>query len=91
MKLHKHFLPQDLEKASREYHCYKDLLIRMQVEADSGRMEQAKLTSIDLTKSLHELNKLLEKKYQHEKMLRVAEMMGTAGVHVQVVRKMLHE
>jgi len=91
MRLHKHFLSSDLGQASRQYHCFKDCLQLMVQHLEKGEIEKAKHRSIDVTRSLHELNRLSEKKYEQDQMNRLIEMMGASGIDVQVVRKLSHE
>lgn len=91
MKLHKHFLPQDLPQASKEYWCFKDLLLKITTEIENGNIEKAKHHSLDLTRSLHELSRLSAKKYEQEKVNHLIEQMGVAGINVQVIRKLHHE
>jgi len=91
MKLHKHFLPEDLGQASREFWCIKDLLQKITFLIEEGEIEKAKRLSIDLTRSLHELSRLSAKKYEQDQMNQIVEMMGSAGINVQVIRKLHHE
>jgi len=58
---------------------------------NNGNAELAKHRSIDVTRSLHELCKLAEKKYEVDRMNFYTEMMGASGVNMQVVRKLHHE
>jgi len=81
MKLHRHFLPQDLNQASREYHCTRDLLIKVSHELQHGNIEKAKHLSIDLTRSLHELERLADNKHEQDKVNHLIEMMGTSSIH----------
>jgi outer membrane protein assembly factor BamD (BamD/ComL family) len=72
-------MPEDLKQASQESWCAKDLLQLISESLDAGEVEKAKQHSIDLTKSLHELSKLADKKriaesYAH--MLRQMDMQG---------------
>lgn len=91
MRLHEHFLPQDMIEASKEFWCVQDLLMQLEMELENGQVHDAKMTSVDLKKSLQELTKLAEKRYQKEKMNQIAEMMGAAGIHIEVIRKLHHE
>lgn len=91
MKLHKHFLNSDLDQASREYHCTRDLIVLIRKNLMDGNIEQAKQLSIELTRSLHELSKLADKKLEQDKFNHLIEMMGAAGIHVQVLRGVINE
>lgn len=91
MRLHKHFLPQDLAKASKHYHCLIDCLELVTLHLNKGNVELAKQRSIDVTRSLRELCKLAEKKYEVDRMNFYTEMMGASGINVQVIRKLHHE
>lgn len=91
MRLHKHFLKEDLGQASRQYHCFKDCLKLMISHLQNGEIERAKQRSIDVTRSLHELSRLSAKKYEQDQMNQIVEMMGSAGINVQVIRKLHHE
>lgn len=90
MRLHEHFLPGDLEKASKEYHCIRDLLIDINLELKKGNSERAKQLSIELTRSLHELTRLAEKKSDLDRISTYMEQLGAAGINIQVVRKLKH-
>lgn len=87
MRLHKHFLPQDLGQASKQYHCFKDCLELMIRHLENGEMEKAKHRSIDVTRSLHELSRLSAKKYEMDKVNQLVEQMGVAGLNIQVIRR----
>lgn len=91
MKLHEHFLNSDLDQASREYHCTRDLIVLIRKNLIDGNIEQAKQLSIELTRSLHELEKLSEKKTEQDKVNRLVEMMGAAGIHMQVLRGVIND
>jgi len=91
MKLHEHFLPEDMKEASKEFWCIKDLIIKLKLQLDRGNTEGAKHTSIDLTKSLHELTKLSEKKYRQEKNQEVVNLMAVTAVHFEVLRSLNNE
>src|SRR5699024_7627857 len=91
MKLHNHFLPDDMEEASKEFWCIKDLIIKLKLQLDRGNTEGAKHTSIDLTKSLHELTKLSEKKYRQEKNQEAVNLMAVTAVHFEVLRRLNNE
>lgn len=89
MKLHKHFLPEDIRHASEEYWCVMDLLTEIMTKLQNGEMESAKHRSIDLTKSLHELSMLSGKKYTIDRRNEIVNQMNAAGVHVELVRRQL--
>ena len=86
MKLHKHFLQQDMVQASKEYHSYKDLLAIVDRELDRGDIESAKHRATDMLLSLQELSKLSYKKYNLERQNKLMEQMGAAGISIQLVR-----
>jgi len=91
MKLHEHFLNSDLDQASREYHCTRDLIVLIRKNLIDGNISESKRLSIELTRSLHELEKLSDKKLEQEKVNHLIEMMGAAGIHVQVLRGVINE
>lgn len=91
MKLHKYFLPEDLEQASREFWCLKDLLLKITADIENGEIEKAKHLSIDLTRSLHELSRLSSKKHEMDKVNYLMEQLGAAGMNIQVIRKLKNE
>lgn len=91
MKLHEHFLPNDLYNASKEFHSFKDCLELVTAHIDNGDVELAKHRSVDMIKSLHELTKLARKKNEVERRNKFLEQMGAAGVNIQVVRMYRHE
>lgn len=86
MKLHKHFLPQDMVQASKEYHCYKELSALVDREIERGDIESAKHRATDMLLSLQELSKLNYKKHKLERQNKLMEQMGAAGISIQVVR-----
>lgn len=86
MRLHEHFLKSDLHQASREFWCVKDVLKAIHEELSKGNAEKAKHLSIELTRSLHELSRLADKKYEMDRINRLVEQMGTAGINIEVLR-----
>lgn len=87
MRLHEHFLKDDLDKASEEYHCFKDCLSLMVTHIEDGNIELAKQRSIDVTKSLHELSKLADKKNKADKQNMLVQYMIQNGISIQVLRR----
>ncbi|WP_164219311.1 hypothetical protein [Virgibacillus sp. YIM 98842] len=79
MRLHKHFMPEDLKQASKESWCAKDLLQLISELLEAGEVEKAKHYSTDLTKSLHELSKLADKKRIAESYAKMLRQMGVQG------------
>ena len=47
MRLHKHFMPEDLKQASKESWCAKDLLQLISELLEAGEVEKAKHYSTD--------------------------------------------
>lgn len=88
MRLHKHFMPEDLKQASQESWCAKDLLQLISELLESGEVERAKHYSADLTKSLHELSKLADKKRKAESYAAVLRQMDMQG---DVIRRYFFE
>lgn len=62
MKLHEHFLKEDLEQASKEFHCSKECLELTFLHVKSGNIILAKKRIEDVKKSLEELSNLSKKK-----------------------------
>ncbi|MGM8212601.1 hypothetical protein ACLIBH_07385 [Virgibacillus sp. W0430] len=93
MKLHEHFLPNDLYEASKEFHSFKDCLALVTAHIDKGEIEieLAQHRSVDMIKSLHELVQLARKKNEIDRRNRLLEQMGAAGINIQVVRMYKHE
>lgn len=91
MHLHEHFLPKDLEQASKEYKCFKDCLEIITKNVNKGQVEKAKHHATDMIKSLHELSKLSYKKKEVETRNEIMNLMGLAGIDTQVHRVSLHD
>jgi len=87
MKLHESFLKEDLFQANEEYVCFRDCLELMIEHIQEGEMEQAKQRSIDVTKSLHELSKLAQKKNELERRTKLVRHMQEQGITIQIVRR----
>lgn len=86
MKLHEHFLKEDLYQASKEFNCFKDCLELTMIHAKNGDVELAKQRSIDVTKSLHELGKMAYKKTQVDRRNEMVRQLQQRGIDIQVVR-----
>lgn len=86
MKLHEHFLKEDLYQASKEFNCFKDCLELTMIHANNGDVELAKQRSIDVTKSLHELSKMAYKKTQVDRRNEMVRQLQQRGIDIQVVR-----
>ena len=91
LRLHQHFLPEDLEQASKQYWCLIDLLTVITKEIQRGDIVAAKYRSTDLTRSLHELSKLADKKQVVDRHNALVQQMIHDGVHIQVIRRLHHE
>ncbi|MGX9931990.1 hypothetical protein PD280_06290 [Virgibacillus salarius] len=91
MNLEKHFLPNDIKRASEEYWCVMDLLSMIMKLTNEGNIARAKHLSTDLTKSLHELEQMSSKKYKEDKLHTLVQELAQRGVDVEVVRVRLHE
>src|SRR5699024_3676857 len=87
MKLHERFLKEDLLQANEEYVCFRDCLGLMVDHVLKGEIEQAKQRSIDVTKSLHEMSKLAQKKIDFERRTELIKQMQEHGITVQIVRR----
>lgn len=79
MRLHEHVLPKEMVQGSKEKHCAEDLLKLITKQLKEGKIEAAKLNSIDLTKSLHELSKMKDRKRTSEKYDALLSYMGFEG------------
>lgn len=91
MNLEKHFLPDDIKRASEEYWCVMDLLSMIMKLTNEGNIAKAKHLSTDLTKSLHELERMSSKKYNQEKFSELLLELSQRGVDVEIVRMHLNE
>lgn len=87
MKLHEHFLKEDLYQASKEFNCFKDCLELTMIHVNNGDVELAKQRSIDVTKSLHEMSKLAQKKNDIERRNMLVRHMQQQGIDIQLIRK----
>ncbi|WP_188453767.1 hypothetical protein [Virgibacillus oceani] len=97
MKLHNHFLKDDISKASEEYWRAMEALSNTMTLMNQGRISEAKHVSIGITKALHEQEKLTDKKRQSVKEKNLSniesliEELEAKGVHIRVVRGLHHE
>ncbi|WP_121615249.1 hypothetical protein [Virgibacillus halodenitrificans] len=91
MKLENHFLPEDISDASKEYWAVLDLMAAIMRKINDSDIEIAKHFSIDLTKSLHELTKLSDKKYKQDRYQEMINEMKEQGIHIELVRGLMHE
>jgi len=92
MKLHDHFLNNDLDQASREYHCSRDLIVLIRKNLIDGNISESKRLSIELTRSLHELERLSAKKLEQDKVNHLIEMMGTSSIQaINILRCVSNE
>ena len=62
MSFYKHFSKENSFKAKLERICLNDCLSMMIEHIEKGNFELAKQRSIDVTRSLHELSKLAERR-----------------------------
>ncbi len=90
MNLHEHFLPRDLEQASKEYKCVKELMQKIQDYVAKGKVDQAMELSTSLTLSLHELSNLA---FHRRKLERHKRLLGLLPVqaHIEIVRGIKHD
>ncbi|MEN2765800.1 hypothetical protein [Ornithinibacillus xuwenensis] len=86
MKLHQHFLPQDLKQASEEYWCVVDLLEVITKDIQKGDIELAKHRSTDLTRSLHEMSQLAHKKQIVDRHREIVKQMHHDAIQFQIMR-----
>lgn len=86
MKLHKHFLENDIKQASYEYWKHLDLMSSVARYMAIGDVKNAKLLSVELTKAIHEMDKLNDKKLQLDRRNEIVKMMNEQGVQIQFLR-----
>ncbi|WP_106494931.1 hypothetical protein [Lentibacillus sp. Marseille-P4043] len=91
VKLEKQFLPDDIYRASQEYWCSLDLQCMIAEKLVSGDFDAAKNMSIDLTKSLHELSKMSDKKHDQDELNTLMDELIQQGVAFELVRRYSHE
>lgn len=90
MNLHEHFLPQDLEQASKEYKSYKDCNKHVQADMEKGDVETAKHYTIDALRSLQELSKLADRKKSCDRHKHLFNGMPTV-THIELTRAISNE
>lgn len=91
MKLHKHFLPQDMVQASKEFHSVKDCLKLIDLHLNAGDIKFAEERIKDMLFSLQELSRLAGKKESKSKLDNLLEHLHVKGINAQVVRMIKHE
>lgn len=91
MKLHKHFLPEDMVKASQEFHSVKDCLQLINLHLRVGDIHYAEERTKDMLFSLQELSRLADKKESKSKFDSLLEYLQARGINAQVVRMIKHE
>src|SRR5690625_309886 len=89
MRFHEHFLLGDILEASKEYESFKDCLEMVIRHTELGEFDLAEERSIDVLKSLEELNHLSRSKRSNDRLVRIANMMGVAGIDLDEIRRSL--
>lgn len=87
MKLHKHFLKEDLYNADKEFNCFKDCLILAYESVEKGDMQAAQLRMYDANRSFTELARLSKNKNESEQLGGLINRMYQSGVDFQVMRR----
>lgn len=88
MKLHEHFLKQDLEDASKEFHCFKDCVEISLKHINDGRIDLAEERMQDANHSLAALSMLYKRKsyIEYQRKFELCSLLQGKGADIQVVR-----
>ena len=81
------FLDRDLKKALKEYHAAKSCIARMEGKLTAGDLQEAKLTAVDFLNSLSELEKLLTRKENHDRLVQTVESLAVRGIDISLVKR----
>lgn len=87
MRFHEHFLLGDVMQASKEYESFKDCLDQIAHHTELGEFDLAQARTEDMMKSLEELQHLSRSKRSNDRMVKIANMMGIAGIDPDVIRR----
>ena len=85
MKLHNHFREKDLLEASKQYHCFKDLLALIDREAKRGDMQSAILRTEDMLKSLEKMAELSAEKYNEDRYQSLMKQREQKGIDAKIL------
>lgn len=81
------FLEHDFKKALKEYHAAKSCITRMESKLTAGDLQEAKLTAVDFLNSLSELEKLLTRKENHDRLVQTVESLAVRGIDISLVKR----
>jgi hypothetical protein len=81
------FLPQDSKAAIAEYRAAWTCIGRIEESLMKGDLKEAKLTIRDLSKSLRELERLAERKQNHEQLMTFVAELKERGILVSTVAR----
>jgi hypothetical protein len=77
------FLPQDTHTAITEYRAAWTCISRIEECLMKGDLQEAKLTIRDLSKSIIELERLAERKQNHDRFIQVINDLNSKGILVE--------
>ena len=81
------FRPKDLRSALLEYKAAKACIARMEEKLTTGDLKEAKLTAVDFLNSLTELEKLLKRKENHDRLVQTVEDLAKRGIDISLVTR----
>ncbi|WP_420768726.1 hypothetical protein ACNR9V_03075 [Parageobacillus thermoglucosidasius] len=80
-------LPQDRELAEKLWECGCIYLDRARVEWINNRLDEAERWAGEFLRCKRDLDELVRRKEEHDKLLQVVEMMKERGVDIAVIMR----
>lgn len=78
-------LPQDRELAEKLWECGCIYLDRARVEWINNRLDEAERWAEEFLRCKRDLDELIKRKEEHDKLLQVVEMMKECGVDIEII------
>jgi hypothetical protein len=78
-------LPGDMKLAAELYECCYSCLERARMELRRDNLEEAERWVNEFQRCKRDLDKLIKRKEEHDKLLQVVEMMKEKGIDIAVI------
>lgn len=85
--LQKQVLKEDLKLAKALYECCYSCLNRTQLELKRGNLEEANRWVQEFQRCKNDLDKLINKKKYHDKMILLAAELKSKGINISLIEK----
>ncbi|NUK29489.1 hypothetical protein HT574_05080 [Parageobacillus sp. VR-IP] len=80
-------LPQDRQLAEKLWECGCLYIDRARVEWINNRLDEAERWAEEFLRCKRDLDELIRKKQEHDKLLQVVEMMKEKGIDIAIVMR----